>query len=213
MATIEQFTAQYPRLFHMAEHGSWPSIQKHGLLSTTALLDLFEILGTERFKIESEWRRDSISIKHPSYGTATIRDQRPMPPDSLKKVLEDSTPQQWYELLNGKSFFWPTKERLMRLLNAKLYRNRSHDVIIVDTKSLLERHIDNVTLSPINSGFSLFGKGKRSLKTFKSVEEYPPITNCNDVVELAVEYCVKDVAYLVVSVEQRRGDTLLKKII
>jgi hypothetical protein len=32
----------------MAEAGSWPSIKRHGLLSTTALLDLFEIPAPDR---------------------------------------------------------------------------------------------------------------------------------------------------------------------
>ena len=42
----------YPRLFHMAEDGSLTSIQAHGLLSTTALLDLYEIGGPVRAAIE-----------------------------------------------------------------------------------------------------------------------------------------------------------------
>jgi len=38
----------FPRLYHMADRDAWPSIQRHGLLSTTALLDLFEIHGAQR---------------------------------------------------------------------------------------------------------------------------------------------------------------------
>ena len=38
----------YPRLWHMAEDGSFKSIRKNGLLSTTALLDLYGISGEER---------------------------------------------------------------------------------------------------------------------------------------------------------------------
>jgi hypothetical protein len=34
-----------PRLYHMAEADTWDSIREHGLLSTSALLDLFEIKG------------------------------------------------------------------------------------------------------------------------------------------------------------------------
>ena len=37
-----------PTLYHMAECGSWPSIRRHGLLSTSALLDLYGVQGAER---------------------------------------------------------------------------------------------------------------------------------------------------------------------
>jgi hypothetical protein len=47
----------YPRLFHMSHSGSWPSIQQHGLLSTTALLDLFEVKGKERESLEENAAR------------------------------------------------------------------------------------------------------------------------------------------------------------
>ena len=40
---IERLISRYPTLYHMAEDGSWESIQRHGLLSTSALLDRFEI--------------------------------------------------------------------------------------------------------------------------------------------------------------------------
>ena len=41
--TPEDMARKYPFLYHMAELSSWPSIQRHGLLSTSALLDLYEI--------------------------------------------------------------------------------------------------------------------------------------------------------------------------
>jgi hypothetical protein len=43
-----ELIARYPRLYHMAEDGSWPSIQAHGLLSTRAMLDHFEVTPDER---------------------------------------------------------------------------------------------------------------------------------------------------------------------
>ena len=90
----------------MAEFGSWPKIEERGLLSTTALLDAFEIVGEQRFKIESEWRPTSVAIEHPHHGEAIIRDQKPMTPHTLGNVLiDDVTPQQWYEFLNRKTFF------------------------------------------------------------------------------------------------------------
>ena len=39
--TVDELLATYPRLWHMAMDGSWPSIEKRGLLSTSALLELY----------------------------------------------------------------------------------------------------------------------------------------------------------------------------
>ena len=63
---IERFSDRYPRLYHMAESGSWCSVREHGLLSTSALLDLFEISGSKRREIESEWRPNIVPIGHPT---------------------------------------------------------------------------------------------------------------------------------------------------
>ena len=99
MATVEQIIARYPVLFHMAEPGSWPSIQQHGLLSTTALLDRFDYDGDEREVIESRWRPESVLVEHDVHGTAVVRDQGPMPPRALRRVLDGMTPCEWYRLI------------------------------------------------------------------------------------------------------------------
>ena len=149
----EELSRKYPRLYHMAEVGNWPNIQKYGLLSTTALLDLFEVTNPLRKKIESEWRSDSVTINHPVYGKAIIRDQKPMPPQEIEKCLIDMTAQQWYEFLNKKTFFWSQEDYLNRLLNAFAYKNRPHFVLIVDTQLLVYKHREIITLCRINSGF------------------------------------------------------------
>ena len=202
---IERFVSSHPRLYHMAEAGSWASIQRHGLLSTSALLDLFEITGRERFAIESQWRPQPVAISHRIHGTAVIRDQKPMPPDSLAKVLENTTPQEWYEFLNRKSFFWVTQERLNRLLGAKHYREHLHDVITVDTALLVEQHLGRITLSPINSGVSAFGPVyQRKPGTFKPIQCYTG-AQLGRVVELVVDYKVSEIAELAISVDLWRG--------
>jgi hypothetical protein len=72
--TADELITRFPRLYHIAEAGTWPSIQRHGLLSTTALLDKFEITGTQREAIESKHRPRSVQISHKKYGVAVIRD-------------------------------------------------------------------------------------------------------------------------------------------
>ena len=105
---------RYPRVYHMAEDHSWPSIERHGLLSTSALLDLYEISGAARRAIESARRASSVTITHQRHGTAVVRDQKPMHESALARCLDDEmTPAQWYRLLNAKVFFWPTKELVL----------------------------------------------------------------------------------------------------
>src|SRR5437868_1160785 len=99
--TPELLISTYPRLYHMAEADTWGSIQSRGLLSTTALLDLFGITGAERMKIESSHRPTSVTIKHPILGKAVIRDQKPMSETALQSCLVGGLqPRQWYEMLN-----------------------------------------------------------------------------------------------------------------
>jgi hypothetical protein len=52
----------------MAEDGSWESIQRYRLLSTSALLDRFEIEDEQRFAIESTCRPELDHVEHPEYG-------------------------------------------------------------------------------------------------------------------------------------------------
>lgn len=206
--TPAELARRYPRLYHMAELGSWPSIQKHGLLSTTALLDLFEVDDEKRHSIESEWRSDSVPIPHPIHGDAVIRDQGPMPPNELVNCLVNLTTTEWYELLNRMTFFWAEWRRLANLLNAVAYRNKPHCVITIETRALLARHGSRASLSAINSGFVNYG-GPRGRDTFKSIANFP---SGHTVWELAVDYSVPDLADLVISVEEWRRDTRLRVI-
>jgi len=199
---IDALVAGYPKLYHMADKRNWANICKYGLLSTTALLDLFEYDDEERIKIESELRRKEICITHPVYGKAVIRDQDPMRDRPwkdiyLKNCLVRIEPQEWFRLLNKKTFFWPDTTGLNFMLGATLYQNRSHYVITVDTRKLINRHADKITLSSINSG-SLYGMKKRSRDTFKPMSVYAE----SRVREVAVEHSVPDILDLTISVDE-----------
>src|SRR6266480_1717700 len=142
----------------MAESGSWPSIQKQGLLSTSALLDLFEVEGEERFAIESQWRPQSVVITHPTHGTAVIR----------------------------------------------------------DSKQLVTSNAGRLWLSPINSG-AIFGSGRRGVQTFNGISEYPfedmkKRKGRDAIVELAVDYAVKNISDLTAKVEEWEAGTPVQTI-
>lgn len=211
--TPEELVRRYPSLYHMAESGSWRTIQRHGLRSTSALLDLFGVTGQERFNIESRWRDKGVVLTHPDYGTAVVRDQLPMPETKLRECLVDMTPQEWYELINRKSFFWAEQTPLVWMLKAAPYRNRQHEVIIVPTRFLLDHHVDRITLSAINSGSVHPSKATgtrrpRGRDTFKLLKDFtsPWAT------ELAVEYSVPDIADLATRVEAWQRDRCLRVI-
>jgi len=214
----EDLLTHFPQLFHMAEAGTWESIRRRGLLSTTALLDAFEIAGDQRYRIESCHRPECVTISHPRLGTAVIRDQKPMSDAALRKCLEGMTPREWYETLNRRVFFWLTRERLLVLLSARAYRNRPHCVLTLDMAPILKRHLPRVTLSPINSGCTVPKPQPRGPQTFLPVEAYnfdewsKKRPRSDAVVELAVDYAVRDIADFVIRVEHIQGDRLLETI-
>ncbi|WP_249225538.1 DUF7002 family protein [Tardiphaga alba] len=200
-------TNNFPRLWHMAEAGSWESIKKHGLLSATALLDLYKVTGMARTAIESERRPESVKVTADGLEGAIIRDNKPMTASALEKCLDpDITPKEWFELLNDRSFFWLSRDRLRTLLGAKAYRGRPQTVLTVDTQSLLKAHRETVQLSPINSGATLYNPQPRGRNTFSSIADYPfeewrkKRNLANSIVELVVPGGVKDIADHVVAV-------------
>lgn len=170
----EDLLKNYPRLYHMAEEASWESVVEHGLLSTTDLLDLYEFEGEERRKLESERRPESVKISRDGLPTAVVRDQKPMTRSALEKCLTDgTTPEEWFETLNARVFFWLSKDRLQGLLGARAYRDKPQTVITLDTASLVGAHRDVITLSPINSGATIYKPVPRGRSTFMSIADFP----------------------------------------
>jgi hypothetical protein len=194
---ISEVLKNRPRVYHMAHLKSWPTIQEHGLLSTTALLDLFEYQGTERFRIESQWRPNSVPIKHSKYGTAWIRDQWVMPEEELRKVLVNMSPREWYEFLNRHTFFWGEERRLITFLNAQNYKNKSHCVLVANTRKLIERYSERILLSKINSGYVYWG-GTRGKNTFQPISAF---LSSSYIWELAIDYSIPDITEILDCVE------------
>jgi hypothetical protein len=196
----------YPRLYHMSHAGSWPGILQKGLLSTTALLDLFEVTGARRDELESCRRAKSEEITHPLHGRAMLRDQQPMNEAKLKKALTGGlTPRDWYRFLNRKVFFWGPKSRLKILQGARLYEAHPQTIIEIDTARFLERYADRVSLCHINSGSTQPMAWERSTDTFIPLEAYPLAERRKRygvkgaVAEVTVEYALTDMRDFVVT--------------
>lgn len=172
--TLEEIYENYPLLYHMAWDGSYESIKKTGLLSTSRLLDLYQVEEDHRTRLEMCHRPECEEIQRVGLPAAVIRDQKPMSDSGLRRALDGGIkPSEWYRVLNSMVFFWPTKERLLTMLGASTYKDLNHDVIIACTRTLVNDHRDRLRISPINSGCTKPFPHPRSLGTFMTNEEFP----------------------------------------
>ena len=202
---LQELIEHYPLLYHMAERKSWPSIQAHGLRSTSSLLDLYEITGDDRIPYESQRRPTLMGISHKERGKAVLRDNKPITDSKLAGALQDGiTLEEWYRLLNGKVFFWLTNGRLVGFLNARSYRDRPHNVITIRTADLLARDSAKVWLSPMNTGTTAPIAHPRGRNTFMRIADFPfeerKKRGQDAIVELAIDGLVEEVESLAESV-------------
>jgi hypothetical protein len=188
---IAKLIERYPRLFHMAEAGSWPSIRRHGLLSTSEVVRRSALSRVAKTELCREHRREKIQVDVPGVGVILLRDQKPMEEDRLRQALTDgTTPGEWYELINERVFFWAREERLLGLLTARHYRNLEHDVLTIDTASLMAAHQPRVRLCHMNSGNTFPIPHHRGRNAFVPIEGYPARRSgipVKEVVEVTVQ--------------------------
>jgi hypothetical protein len=207
--TPEALSKVYPRLYHMTHEGGWDQIQRYGLLSTTALLNVWQVKAERRRRIESEARKSPVVLLHPQHGKVVIRDQKPLEEKKLRKALVDCTPQEWCRLLNRKVFFWPTWERLRTHMSARGNRGKKHLVLTLDTYLLVTAYKHKITLCPLNSGNTIPFAHKRGRHSFMPMDQYPfnqrvARGRYYTVVELAVDTAIPDVFDFVVSADYMR---------
>jgi hypothetical protein len=157
-----------PRHFyHLAEPANWPSIRRHGLLSTERLLDLAKVPENEREIILFQHRPESVVLTN----GVIIRDQKPMPPLLLARALpKDVSPSEWYRFLNRFVFLWSNRERVERHLRA--FGARPQILLAFDASPLLEQLGDRIYLSPINSGNARRRPAPRSTHFFVPYREW-----------------------------------------
>ena len=193
----DQLIERCPRLFHVTEAGAWPWICRHGLLSTSALLDLYGIGEPRRSSIEARPRPQEVVLEHPLLGRAVIRDNRPLRLDILGRCL-DGPVSDWCRLLNRRVFFWASERRLQNHLGARGHRGRPRDVIVIDTRRLLARHRESISLCAFNSGSALYPNApRRGPESFLRVGEYP----FDKVAEVCVDWALADVEAVGASVQ------------
>jgi hypothetical protein len=129
--------------FHVVEQANWPSVQRHGLLSASRLMQR----AGEPPSAQRRHRQVDLTLT----SGAIIRDQKPMPPHRLQVGLCDGlTPDDWFEILNSKVFFWLDPKRVDGHRGA--YSSRPQLILIIDAAAMLDRYAGAAFVSPINSG-------------------------------------------------------------
>lgn len=214
--TPEDLAVRHPRLYHVTEVDSWTSIFQYGLLSTSYLLNLFEIAGEDRAALENQRRATAQIIHHPKHGTITLNDNIPLSDAALASCLDDGlTPSDWYRILNSRVFFWADERGMQRLLNARLNRNRSRDILIVDTLSFVQAHAEHIELSPINSGSTIRRPARRGLQTFTPLLKYSYYDwqrlrgRLDSITEIAVRDGILDIARYTSEVRRMQGEKVI----
>lgn len=198
--TESDLVSTYPQLYHVTNAAAWSSIQLHGLLSTSALLDLYRIGESARSAFESERRAGNMTVQRPGWPDVVVRDQSPMSHSALLRCLTDGmTPRDWYRLLNGKVFFWTSEQRLKRLSNARAVRGSEQLILTVATQSLVERYRADIFLSGMNTGATVRKPLPRGPCTFLPIADFPYAerrksrTDSDALVELTVSHAVPDI--------------------
>ena len=199
----DRLAALHPVLYHMADAHNFESLERRGLLSTSALLDELGVSGDARVELEAAHRPNTVALTGTD-GTVYVRDQHPLEPAALAACLDNVSPGDWYRTLNARVFFWPTQDRLERMLKA--YGRSEQAILEVDTVGLLERYADRLELSHINSGYasSRYPAAKRGRYTFVPLSEYAYSAK-NKIAEVTVLGAVPDVLELTKRVVLRHG--------
>ncbi|QZH73956.1 MAG: hypothetical protein JY451_09280 [Erythrobacter sp.] len=215
----EQLIETYPRLWHMAHDGAWPAIRDHGLMSAEALVDAYGVGAAERDRLLGIRRPSNKALAAPGLPGAVVRDQKPMTDNALLKCLQGGmSPEDWYRLLNGRTFFWLAAERVRGLTRAVAYRKEPQTVITLCTKSLVAVHESDIWLSPLNSGATLYVPQARGPDTFKRIADFPFEDRAKtrkppqNVVELLVDHSVPNIADYVLAVHRMKAGEILEEI-
>lgn len=213
----EAFSSMYPRLYHMAHEDAWPQIQRHGLLSTSSILNLWEVESTPRASIETQIRRTAVELSHPRLGRVVIRDQKPMNEKKLRAALIDCAPQDWCRLLNSKVFFWPCVDRLNTHMGARGNRGKHHLVLTLDSYRFVNSYEQQITLCAMNSGNTNPFPQRRGKSSFMRMSQYPFAERRKrgvyyTVVELAVDRDITDILDFVLSAETMTSDGRVTRV-
>jgi hypothetical protein len=165
------FVAKYPTLLHLADGRSWPSIERHGLLSAAEIVRRWQVPADRAQALLTRKRPDPVLLDHPELGVAVLRDQHPLREHLLAPALTDGmNVGDWLRLLNGFVFFFTSSDRLQALRSA--YRTTPAVLLTVRTRSLVQEHGARVRLAGMNTGNTSRKVKERCASTFLPIRRY-----------------------------------------
>jgi hypothetical protein len=127
----------------------------------------------------------------------------------LRRTLIGMSEPGWYRTLNGRVLFWLSERRLEKLRNAPPYRDREHDILTIDTGSLVESYAGEIELCHLNSGaVHPAADYPRGAGSFQPIVSYPwrdrvATAPTEPIVELTIPYAVPSIDRFVIDVTTR----------
>ena len=165
--TPDELADRIPRLYHITDGEAWPSIERHGLLSTHQIVDRFVDDPALADQLRTRRRLAPVTVADGPAGRVTLNDNLPLHFGRLADALDDGlTPERWLAMLNERVFFWPTLERGASFLEAGRRGGRSKLLLAFDTRSLANAHAGRLDLAPINTGSAIRRPARRGFATF-----------------------------------------------
>jgi len=193
--TAAEFITRHPVLYHRTPVVNAAGIARHGLLSVSALLKLYDVSAKMAVAIELHRAKVGIVVppptEYPDWPPILIGDQHQINPPQMAAALDGVTPEDWRAELNARVFFWPTLERLA--VHQKTYAARPSILFEIDTAKLLAHHGDRLRVARINTGFFRRKPAKRGRDTYQRLEDFKHDAK-NRIAEVSVLDGVPDLA-------------------
>ena len=183
--TIDDFCKRHPTLYHAAHASALPQLQRHGLLSTQAIVNLLQLPDEQRTALTAERRPRQVPLHHSLHGSFYLRDQKPLHIKALANCLDGVTPSGWLRLLNARVFLWASRARADKLLYAREYRGQSQLLLELDARPLLTRHLDRTAVTRINTGSVIRKAARRGHHSFIPLQDFPATPKI-EIVEVAI---------------------------
>jgi hypothetical protein len=133
---VASFADRHPVLFHVTERASVPSIRRHGLLSASALCQLFEVPAGRRSALLDANRERYELIEHPQHGSTVLRRQLMRDHAMLTRLAPGMGPPAWRRFINGMVFFVVDEARAARLRDYD--REREQVILAWGTSALMD---------------------------------------------------------------------------
>jgi hypothetical protein len=152
------------RVYHLVDECNLRSIERDGLFSTNLLLERSGLSADECWRRQRQQRKE----RTPLSNGVVIRDQIPMPPAALSRCLvDDTTPEEWYALINSMVFFWIDPRRLER--QASACGRWPQLMFEIDAEKLIQRHAQRAFVTPFNVGSATRRPAPRGRASFVPV--------------------------------------------